>query len=372
MIDSLKIKNFQSHSETSLDFSPGVNVIIGDTDSGKTSILRAVGWLLNNRPRGSSFVRKGKKSCSVSIRTSRGLIERERKSSFNGYRVKSDSIDASFTEVGTTVPSEILSVLRLGDINTQSQLSSHFLIGMSDGYISKQLAEFLGFDFADKLSLLVKSGGTQASKEVSKFSDEAKDLQSKLSSIESKLAAKEDLIKVKNLYKNLESCFMGASTLEALISSYRRSSHQLKRSNLLLAALSDVDLLIDKFNKLDLVVKDFKVYSNAFAKLSSAKKNLLLSEKNFGAISINSNIEKNLLSLESVSLEVKEISKIIATASIYSVKLSKSKHDLDKSCVLLDDAFSSLEAAVDGLTYCSECLRELSEDDRFRAKGLVG
>jgi hypothetical protein len=34
MIKSLKINNFQSHNNTTLDFHPGLNVVIGDSDQG--------------------------------------------------------------------------------------------------------------------------------------------------------------------------------------------------------------------------------------------------------------------------------------------------------------------------------------------------
>ena len=54
MITSLSIKNWQSHKDTKLDFVNGVNVIIGVPNSGKTAVLRALLWLIENRPKGAS------------------------------------------------------------------------------------------------------------------------------------------------------------------------------------------------------------------------------------------------------------------------------------------------------------------------------
>jgi len=55
MIKQLTIKNFQSHKKTKLEFSDGVNIIIGQSDSGKTAIIRALNWVVNNKPSGDSF-----------------------------------------------------------------------------------------------------------------------------------------------------------------------------------------------------------------------------------------------------------------------------------------------------------------------------
>ncbi len=40
MLDKLIMKNFQSHKETVFNFDKSVNVICGETDSGKSSIER--------------------------------------------------------------------------------------------------------------------------------------------------------------------------------------------------------------------------------------------------------------------------------------------------------------------------------------------
>jgi len=42
MISSIVLRNFRSHNELELDFSPNVNVIIGPNGSGKTNILEAI------------------------------------------------------------------------------------------------------------------------------------------------------------------------------------------------------------------------------------------------------------------------------------------------------------------------------------------
>ena len=55
MLSCLSIENFQSHEHSFLEFSKGINVITGSSDSGKTAILRALYWIIWNRPQGDSF-----------------------------------------------------------------------------------------------------------------------------------------------------------------------------------------------------------------------------------------------------------------------------------------------------------------------------
>ncbi|MCK9524299.1 MAG: AAA family ATPase, partial [Limnochordia bacterium] len=39
MIEKLTLKNFQSHKHSELEFAPGLNAIIGQSDSGKSALL---------------------------------------------------------------------------------------------------------------------------------------------------------------------------------------------------------------------------------------------------------------------------------------------------------------------------------------------
>lgn len=69
MTESLNIElnNFQSIGEACLTFEPGVNLIVGPSNSGKTAILRAVAAALGNPRRGKYFIKKGTKSAEVTI-----------------------------------------------------------------------------------------------------------------------------------------------------------------------------------------------------------------------------------------------------------------------------------------------------------------
>lgn len=54
-INYITISNFKSHQDTSIDFHPGFNVIVGESTSGKTPVLQAIELVATNRPLGYGY-----------------------------------------------------------------------------------------------------------------------------------------------------------------------------------------------------------------------------------------------------------------------------------------------------------------------------
>jgi exonuclease SbcC len=94
IIKRVSITNFQSHENTTIDFKDGLNTIIGESNSGKTSILRAIRWCLDNDPKGSDFITTGKDDCSVSV-------EFDDDTSITRVRTRNDS--GKYIVVGKTI-----------------------------------------------------------------------------------------------------------------------------------------------------------------------------------------------------------------------------------------------------------------------------
>ena len=75
MIKEISIKNFQSHKDSHIELSDGVNIIVGASDSGKSSLIRAIKWLATNRPSGESIRSTWGGKTEVEIFTESLLIE---------------------------------------------------------------------------------------------------------------------------------------------------------------------------------------------------------------------------------------------------------------------------------------------------------
>jgi len=144
MIKSLSLQNFQSHKKTNLEFSDGVNVIIGASDSGKTSIIRALRWLIWNRPGGDAFRSTwgGKTEVTLDLN---GIVVSRIKDKDNIYY--GDGLE--FTAFGTEVPFEIKHLLNLNETNLQSQMDSPFLISSTPGEVASHFNRIAHLDQID-------------------------------------------------------------------------------------------------------------------------------------------------------------------------------------------------------------------------------
>lgn len=133
MITRLNIHNFQSHKKSTLEFHPGVNVIVGTSDSGKSAIIRALRWLIQGKPRGDSFRSWWGGDTSVEVTIESGSkIGRTRTNSDAFYYVN----DLVFRATGNDIPDMVVEELNMDEINIQKQSDSPFLISETSGEVA--------------------------------------------------------------------------------------------------------------------------------------------------------------------------------------------------------------------------------------------
>ena len=112
MIEKICIHNFQSHKVTVIELSPKVNTLQGNSDCGKSAVLRALHWLMFN-PAGDYFIsdwaRKGKTvsaPCEVIVNVDGHEVIRRRDKDFNGYILDGEVFEAT----RNSVPKKILDI----------------------------------------------------------------------------------------------------------------------------------------------------------------------------------------------------------------------------------------------------------------------
>jgi len=165
MIQSIKLQNFQSHKDSYLKFSSGINIISGQSNNGKTAILRALNWIITNRPQGLAFkstFSDKKETCKVSLIINDTEIVRERNNSINSYQIGS----SLFNTIGNDVPSEISSAINISDINCASQFERHFLLMDSAGEVGRTINKIVKLDDIDALISNISSKITSTNKEL--------------------------------------------------------------------------------------------------------------------------------------------------------------------------------------------------------------
>lgn len=151
MIKQLKIRNYQSHKDAELNFRPGVNLIVGDSDCGKSALLRALRWLVFNRPSGFTFqshwAKKGEDT-AVEVALSDGNVARRvRNNKDNQYWLS--TLEEPLEAVRTDVPEEVKAVLRMDALNVQRQGDKPFLLDESPAEVARVLNTVAGLENID-------------------------------------------------------------------------------------------------------------------------------------------------------------------------------------------------------------------------------
>lgn len=146
-INSLALINFQKWKDLTLEFHPGVNVICGTSDAGKSTIIRALRWALHPKVTAPvSYIKRGEKMAGAEISTDNGDIARIT-GSVNAYIVNGEE----FKGFGTTLPENVINVMFLSDINFQKQHDPVFLLSKTDGEISKAINTYAGIEDMDRV-----------------------------------------------------------------------------------------------------------------------------------------------------------------------------------------------------------------------------
>lgn len=146
MLKSIRIKNYQSHRDTRLDLCSSINGIIGKSLSGKTAIVRAINWLVTNRPTGftyhSHFAKSKQTSVSATLASGEEIVHRKSKGKSKEYEYEifyENGYSRGFQKVNRNVPDRVAELLNINEVNIQTQIEPHFLITSPPGQIAETI-----------------------------------------------------------------------------------------------------------------------------------------------------------------------------------------------------------------------------------------
>jgi exonuclease SbcC len=203
------MENFQSHERTVIDFEKGINAIVGQSDKGKTAIIRAIKWVLYNEPRGSDFVRHGTDECCVTLEMSNGWkVTRARRKSKNYYIVEDPSGNGyRFENIGTGVPAEVIEATGIAKIiidtdkelalNLNEQLDPPFLLAETGSVKAKAIGSIVKTHLLD-------ASERDVQKEILQLTTETKELEKQLEEKEAEISKYGDMAKLENVMGRLE------------------------------------------------------------------------------------------------------------------------------------------------------------------------
>ena len=207
MIKKLILNNFQAHKKTELKFCPGVNAIIGESDEGKTSIIRALYWAAQNKPNGGDFISNFSKKgeCSANLIIDGNEVTRFKNKSENCYKVNGQE----FKALGKSgVPDEVSNILQLDDLNFQNQMDSPFLLSNNGGEVARYLNEVADLNIISESLTKIKSRVDSTNRDIKAVEAEVESSQSELTELDWIKIAEKELLQLEDdhlEFKNKQS-----------------------------------------------------------------------------------------------------------------------------------------------------------------------
>lgn len=245
MIEKIEIHNFQSHKATVLELDAKVNTLQGNSDCGKSAVLRALQWLIFN-PAGDYFIsdwaRKGKTQtapCEVIVYANGHKIVRRRDKDFNGYYLD----DEMFEATRNTVPKKISDILNLGEVNVQRQLDPPFLLSMSAGEVSRYINNLVNLTRIDTWT-------SAANSRERKLRQDADAAFERVEKARGKVESYSLLPRLEELSTTIESLEAHGSDVGALYADLSETLSRYSAEADMLALLPDVDRLTELTSEL--------------------------------------------------------------------------------------------------------------------------
>ncbi len=335
MIKELLIKNFEVHKYFRAILDPHITTFIGETDAGKSSIIRALKWLVTNRPLGDNFIKDDNDADEITfvgIKTDNGTCSRKKGKGINTYKVNGLKLEA----FGTSAPDEVKEFLRMEELNFQFQFDAPYWFHISPGEVSKQLNQIVDLEIIDislsKISSKVKLGKTEVKLSQERL-DEAEALLNRMAFMDPML---KDYKRLEKLGRRIEK---GSSYSASLALSIESIDKYLLRAETLGQSHSDGEKLVKIGNQYRKKALEVKTLSNL---VNSLEKNMVVSEAVIPDI-------KPLISITSKWKKVKQfhngLSKCIARIILekkvicqkekeLSSKKRKLKKMMGKTCLL--------------------------------------
>jgi DNA repair exonuclease SbcCD ATPase subunit len=146
MIKSIHLKNFQCHVDRTIEFDPGINIIVGESRKGKSAIFRAMLFALLNESKKTNIVNWDAKFAEVTVDINGSTIVRTKGTTRNEYKID----DLLLKAFGVDVPEEIKKITKIDEINVERQHDPYFLISETAGNLGKYFNELVGLDCIDE------------------------------------------------------------------------------------------------------------------------------------------------------------------------------------------------------------------------------
>ncbi|NCU26056.1 hypothetical protein EOM86_04960, partial [Candidatus Nomurabacteria bacterium] len=224
MLEYLKLTNIKKHRALTLNFVDGINILVGATESGKTSAMKGLLWALTNASTGGRLIHHGESSCEVEVGLDGKVITRSWSKSSNVYKLG----EKELTAFKTDVPTEIKALVNISDINIQRRRDVPFMVYAKDTDNAEMFSQMLDLDEINTVITNSNAFVKDDKKEKTEAEAEASGLEKSLADYVSIDEAKESLDKILVSVGKLGIRKAEISNLKKLLDDYISNKNRLQ------------------------------------------------------------------------------------------------------------------------------------------------
>jgi len=130
-------------------------VVTGASDSGKSTVIRGLQWVFNNRPSGDkikNWYSQERDRVAVGIVfTDETIVVKERIKGKSSYIVGTKDSTDRFEAIKQDVPEEVSTLANLSECNIQSQHEPYFFLNDTPGEVARKLNDLVGLNIIDTM-----------------------------------------------------------------------------------------------------------------------------------------------------------------------------------------------------------------------------
>lgn len=375
-IKKIVLRNFQSHSFTTIELSPKINVFLGKGNRGKSAIIRALKWVFFNEPQGSSFIKKGETyaSCAITLDNDYTII-RERGDKINRYvLITPDNKRVEYSNFGREIPQDIKKILKIEALPIENglKLSPQIKDQMEAVYLLNETPSTL------HSTLLTISGGQtiddaikSLSLDLDRLNRREKDLKKEIEDKENTLKIyegidekKSEILKIKkeiDLLKKLEDRKNKLIKIKNSFFELKKEKEKLNYYFLRIRNIDEFDYLSSellnkktKYLKLNSIKKDINSIKNELEKSGKLLNLYKDNEINYERIEKILALRERLIKLKNVYLQIHKIINSIKE-EIYN------KNNIEKE---INEVINRYVNLIVERGVCPVCLREIDEKNK--------
>jgi len=323
-IKKAHIENFQDHKDTTVTFTPGINIITGSSDVGKSALLRGLNFALHNQPKNNSFIHCGEKEARVALWFSDNHVVHRIKGDRNIVHITyPDGEERVCEKIGSSLPKEALEALgnppiidSHGPVSYAEQMGNLFIVSLTSTEIPRVLSDLTGISDYEEAVKNLQSSANSAAKE-------AKSSEARVQRIEQSLEEYNDVpIKL----KRLAQLKLDAKEIDDLGDLLNLGNNLLFKKNQLMQQARSLKSQIDR-------AKLIMSYSNEFDELEKLNTKISLA---------NSLLNKYKLFESQRESQVKKLKNIKIFFNDENTEIFSRLDELNSKCDLAQELVSKL------------------------------